>query len=351
MSTKLPQYYSAAKQALAACVRKDEVKDIRDKATAMRMYAIQAKDQQLAADATEIQMRATRQIGVMMDEDRKAGRLAKGGEQYRSKGTGASKAPVVRTLEKQGIDKHLAQRARKAAKTDEATFERQMVRAKRIATAAASGVSEAIKEVKAERHAEKLAARAAREAALAGKIIALPQRRYGVIYADPEWHFETYSVEGTLGTSAQDHYPTSDLETIKARDVPSISADDAVLFLWATQPMLPHALEVMAAWGFEYKSHAIWAKDKTGHGYWFFNKHEVLLVGTRGKIPAPAAGTQWPSVIEAPRGAHSEKPAIFYELIEHYFPSLPKIELNARKRRAGWDSWGNEVPEIEEAVE
>ncbi len=115
--------------------------------------------------------------------------------------------------------------------------------------------------------------------------------------------------------------------------------------------MLPQALEVMAARGFDYKSHVIWRKDKRGTGYWFTNWHELLLVGTRGDIPAPAEGDQWASVIEAPRGRHSEKPEIFYRLIEAYFPSLPKIELNARTRREGWDRWGLEAPPEAEAAE
>jgi N6-adenosine-specific RNA methylase IME4 len=94
---------------------------------------------------------------------------------------------------------------------------------------------------------------------------------------------------------------------ITARDVPSISADDCVLFLWATVPMLTRALEVMAAWGFDYKSHVCWEKDRTGTGYWFRNQHELLLVGTKGNIPVPAPGTEWPSVIHAPVREHSRK--------------------------------------------
>ena len=69
-----------------------------------------------------------------------------------------------------------------------------------------------------------------------------------------------------------------------------------------------------------------------------------MLIGTRGNPPCPAPGTQWPSVIEAERGVHSEKPEAFYELVEAYFPTAPKIELNCRgKARPGWDAWGNEV--------
>ena len=193
----------------------------------------------------------------------------------------------------------------------------------------------------------KQARRTERELALAGKILALPDKKYGVIYGDPEWRFEAWSRETGLDRAADNHYSTSEIDEIKSRDVASIAADDCVLFLWATVPMLPQALEVMRAWGFTYVSQMVWVKDRWGHGYWFRNKHEILLVGTRGNIPAPAPGKQWGSVIDAPRGAHSEKPDIVYDIIERYFPNLPKIELNARRRRAGWDSWGFEAPEGE----
>lgn len=152
-----------------------------------------------------------------------------------------------------------------------------------------------------------------------------------------------------MDRSADNHYPTSSVEEIMARDVASISADDCVLFLWATAPMLQEAFQVMKAWGFTYKSQLIWFKqrpgDARGTGYWFLNEHEILLVGTRGDIPAPALGTQVRSVFLAPVGEHSEKPDDQYEIIERYFPTLPKIELNARRARDGWDAWGLEAPE------
>jgi N6-adenosine-specific RNA methylase IME4 len=189
--------------------------------------------------------------------------------------------------------------------------------------------------------------RDANEKALALAQFELPDRKFGVILADPEWKFETWSADGLL-LSADNHYPVSGLEAIKARDVPSIAADDCVLFLWATVPMLPHALDVMAAWGFAYKSHCVWVKDKDGTGYWFRNRHELLLVGVKGDIPAPAAGTQWSSVLTVPRGRHSAKPEESLRLIEAYFPHLSKIELNRRgPAREGWAAWGSEVEAAE----
>lgn len=187
-------------------------------------------------------------------------------------------------------------------------------------------------------------ARAAKENKLAEKQRALPTEKFGVIYADPEWRFEVYSRDSGMDRAADNHYPTSNTLDIITRPVADIAAADAVLFLWATAPMLPHAFKVMSAWGFTYKSHCIWNKDRIGTGYWFRNKHELLLVGTRGNIPAPAMGDQAHSVIDAPVGKHSAKPEAFLEMIEGYFPNLPKIELNRRgPARPGWSAWGNEA--------
>jgi N6-adenosine-specific RNA methylase IME4 len=190
----------------------------------------------------------------------------------------------------------------------------------------------------------KKARRAEREVELGAKQLALPQRRYGHIVADPEWRFESWSRETGMDRAADNHYPTSCTEVIASRNVESIAAEDCVLFLWATVPMLPHALVVMGAWGFDYCSHVAWGKNRAGTGYWVRNKHELLLIGTRGKIPAPAPGDQWDSLIMSPRLKHSEKPLLFLELIERLYPNMPKIELNCRGvPRPGWDAWGNGV--------
>lgn len=211
--------------------------------------------------------------------------------------------------------------------------ERQRRRYKKLARAKAAA------NPKAERRAE-------REQQLAGRILALPDRRYGAIVSDPEWHDEVWGEVTGMDRHASNHYPTSTAEVIKARDVPSISAADCVLFLWTTNQHLRIALDVMEAWGFEYKSNYCWGKDRLGMGRWNRSRHELLLVGTRGKIPCPTPGTQWPSLLMAPRGEHSAKPECFLEMIEQYYPNVPKIELNRRgPSRPGWDAWGNEVEE------
>lgn len=198
----------------------------------------------------------------------------------------------------------------------------------------------------------KRAARAAREEQLGRHQQALPDMRYGVILADPEWAFEAWSAETGMDRAPDQHYPTSPTAAIMARPVATIAADDAVLFLWATAPRLPDALAVMSAWGFAYKTHRIWHKLRAGAGrgagYWFTGEHELLLVGTCGAVPAPATA-YGPSLVAAPVGAHSEKPDWAAAMIEALFPSLPKIELNRRgPPRPGWDAWGNEAEEVEE---
>jgi N6-adenosine-specific RNA methylase IME4 len=110
--------------------------------------------------------------------------------------------------------------------------------------------------------------------------------------------------------------------------------------LWSVAPNLPEALQVMDSWGFEYATSMVWVKHAIGTGYWVRNRHELLLIGTRGDMPHPSPSARPDSVIEAPRREHSRKPDEAYELIERMFPSLPKIELFARQARPGWDAWG-----------
>lgn len=190
--------------------------------------------------------------------------------------------------------------------------------------------------------------RAQREEELAGKIAQstynIGHQLYGVLYADPPWRLEPYSRETGLNRAADNHYPTMTREAMLDMEVMRTApAKDCVLFLWATVPMLQEALEWMAHYGFEYRSHCVWIKDHAGTGYWFRNQHELLLVGVRGDVPAPAPGTQFASVIRAPVGEHSSKPAAFAEMIEELFPHLPALELFARGPRLGWDVWGNEA--------
>jgi N6-adenosine-specific RNA methylase IME4 len=332
----LPSLVNVARQALIAAKNVGDVIDVRHKAEALRILGRIANDHELEADAAQVRLNAERKLGTMLAAEKEAGTLGPG--RNRPKVNGSSQEPLTRvTLEEIGVTKKLSTRAQKLAAIPDRVFEKAVDRVRDRIKAGADVSLDITGETKTER-------RATRERVLGGIQLALPTQKFGVILADPEWRFEPWSRETGMDRAADNHYPTSATEVIAARDVISIAADDCVLFLWATVPMLPHALIVMAAWGFDYKSHCVWIKDQIGTGYWFRNGHELLLVGTRGNIPAPAMGEQWPSVIAEPVGKHSEKPEAALRMIEQYFPTLPKIELNRRgPPHEGWSAWGNEA--------
>ncbi|MHC4621956.1 MAG: MT-A70 family methyltransferase [Planctomycetota bacterium] len=171
---------------------------------------------------------------------------------------------------------------------------------------------------------------------------ALPDAVFNVIYADPPWEYSNSGLEG----SAAKHYPTmktSDicelLETIDAQ-----IADNAVLFLWVTNPLLVDGLRVLKAWGFEYKTNLVWVKpyvNRGKSGWYVQGHHELLLIAARGKC-TPQVQPQ--SVTELPRTEHSTKPDEFRYLIERMYPGYNYLELFARNQppRNGWVFWGNE---------
>jgi N6-adenosine-specific RNA methylase IME4/ParB-like chromosome segregation protein Spo0J len=184
----------------------------------------------------------------------------------------------------------------------------------------------------------------ARIAAISNANAPLPRdRKYAIIMADPPWKFEVYDSETGLDHSADAHYPTMPLEEICELPVAGLATRDAVLFLWSTAPHLPHALDVLKAWGFAYCTNLVWRKDRIGTGYWLRNQHELLLIGRRGSFPAPEDRVRPSSVLDAPRREHSRKPDAAYVLIGRLYPELPKIELFARGKREGWAVWGNEA--------
>jgi hypothetical protein len=197
-----------------------------------------AKDKQLEIDATEIRARATREIGKRIAEMPKAPPGPK-------PEIGLKENPISLAEAE-----NLAHAARQLGGMSDDDFECTLAAWRDHVSAEDERVTISSLKPKPGDKAER---RAERERELAGKQLALPTRKFGVIVADPEWRFEPWSRETGLDRAADNHYPTSALEVIKSRDVASIAADDCVLFLWATAPMLPQALSVMDAWGFEYR--------------------------------------------------------------------------------------------------
>lgn len=167
---------------------------------------------------------------------------------------------------------------------------------------------------------------------------AIANRLYNVILCDPPWRYEFAE---TKNREIENQYPTMSIDEIKALQVPA--NDDCVLFLWATAPKLEQAFEVLKAWGFTYKTCAVWDKEKIGMGYWFRGQHELLLVGTKGNPGAPFPENRFSSVIRARREGHSEKPECIYNMIEKMIPNGVYLEMFARNKREKWASWGNQV--------
>lgn len=185
----------------------------------------------------------------------------------------------------------------------------------------------------------------------------MPEKKYSIIYADPPW---SYSDKGCNG-NAEDHYRTMSLADICNLPINpangGIAAEDCVLFMWATYPMMAEALEVIKAWGFTYKSIAFqWVKlNRSGKGYffglgrWTRGNTEPCLIATRGKPKRISAAVS--QLIFSPIRSHSQKPEEVREKIVELMGDLPRVELFARERAEGWDAWGNEAPQDEKEIE
>lgn len=172
--------------------------------------------------------------------------------------------------------------------------------------------------------------------------IPMPEGEFDVIYADPPWSYDNGGPEGGV-----DHqYRTMPVEDIAAMDVPA--ADDAVLYLWSTVTHAEKALTVLNAWGFGYKTQAVWDKQRYRLGYWFRGQHELLYVGTRGDVSPPASEYRVGSLFSEKSDGHSSKPASVRRHIEEAWPDARKLELFARDDRVGWAVWGDEVPDSQQ---
>ena len=137
------------------------------------------------------------------------------------------------------------------------------------------------------------------------------------------------------------------IDDICALPVGARCTEAAILFLWHPPGMATEAVKVATSWGFRERSSWVWLKPSIGPGYWGRLRHEPLMIATRGDFPAPPPELRFDSVIEAPRGEHSAKPAEAAERIGRMFPTLPKVELFARGlMREGWFGWGNEAGKL-----
>lgn len=332
--------YDAACRAVAAAKSIDEAKDIRDKAVALAAYARQAKNRDLEADAIEIRMRATRRLDQLRQAQKDSVGLNVGTKGNIKHGR-VDKKP---TLASQGIDKNLAHQARTLGALSQDKFEQ-------VVTDARDAVSRAVKNVmrgaSIEAEVEQREPIGRQTAKNLNALIAAG-KKFAVIYADPPWKFKAYSGKGKQ-RSADRRYDTQSLDKIKAMPIEKLAAKDCALLMWAVLPEFPGALEVIKAWGFEYKTVAfVWIKQNRsgkglfwGMGYWTRANAEVCLLATRGKPRRRAKGVH--QVVMSPVRDHSRKPDEVRTRIQQLL-SGPYIELFARgKARPGWTAWGNEA--------
>lgn len=189
---------------------------------------------------------------------------------------------------------------------------------------------------------------------------ALPDKKYQVIYADPPWDYggkmqydKTTIKDENVGferkifiSSAAFKYPTLKLKQLKELDIPSIAADDCLLFMWTTGPQMANSIELGEAWGFEYKTVAfVWDKMVHNPGRYTLSQTEFVLAFKKGKFPQPRGARNVRQLITVHRGEHSVKPISVIDGITKMFPTQEKIELFARNNYYGWDNWGLEIPD------
>lgn len=174
----------------------------------------------------------------------------------------------------------------------------------------------------------------------------LPAGKYFVLYADPPWRYES----ALLRKEVDAHYPTMDLQQLVdlGEEITDLAYKDAVLLMWATTAKLNWAFPVMDAWGFEYKTSMVWDKVDYNMGYYWSQRHEILLVGGRGSstptVEDKAMIASIDFVQSIPKSKiHSEKPEEIREIIDLLWPGAKKIELFARKKVKGWDAWGYDI--------
>ena len=167
-------------------------------------------------------------------------------------------------------------------------------------------------------------------------------KKYGVIYADPPWKYMDRR-------SAERHYPTMSIDEICKLPVEKIADKDCVLFMWITFPQLFDAIKVVRAWGFAYKTAAfVWIKQNKvadtlfcGLGHWTRSNAEVCIIATKGKPKRVDARVR--QVVISHIEEHSKKPQIVRDRIKQLMGDVPMIELFARQKTDGWDTWGNEI--------
>lgn len=308
----------------------DDVKEIRDKAEALRMYAKQAgeslENQNMIA---EIKLRAERRAGELLGEMERQ-------DQGRPAKTSHDVTFSPPKLDDLGISRMQSSRWQSIASLPEPIFEQHIAETKEAGEElTTNSLLRKAQEVKREQMRQEK-----HEAA------PLPSAKYRVWYADPPWHYGNSGVitdSDNYGRAAR-HYPSMTIEQLcdMGEAIQARCEKDAVLFMWVTSPLLAECFDVIEAWGFTYKTSFVWDKVRHNFGHYNSVRHELLLVCTRGSC-TPDDKTLHDSVISIERSdKHSEKPEEFRRIIDGLYTWGNRIELFARCQADGWETWGNE---------
>jgi N6-adenosine-specific RNA methylase IME4 len=174
-------------------------------------------------------------------------------------------------------------------------------------------------------------------------------QKYNIIYADPPWQYQDKNTGGSYQSGAAQKYKVMSINDICNLPINNLAAENSVLFIWTTGPMMKEAFEVIKAWGFKYKTIGFtWVKRNRkspgwfwGCGHWTRSNSEICLLAVKGKPKRINASVH--QIIETPVQEHSKKPDEVREKIVSLMGDLPRIELFARQKYPGWDAWGNEI--------
>jgi len=175
----------------------------------------------------------------------------------------------------------------------------------------------------------------------------LPDKKYNIIYADPPWSYRNFQGRGKAYGDVSAHYPTMSLDEMKQMPVSDIADKNSALLMWATYPNLKEALELMEAWGFDYRTVAFtWVKTRgkgfySGLGFYTNSNAEICLLGIKGKMKRDKKNVK--QLVIAELREHSRKPDEVRDRIVDLFGDKPRIELFARECAENWDCWGEEV--------
>lgn len=304
-----------ASRMLAETASVDEVKKIRNIAEAARVYAQQARLGLEAQNfAAEVKIRAERRAGELL---RDMPKHPPGPDRLHRV---TDHPPTLDDLGIQKVQSH---------------------RWQRLATLTDEEVSDAIQEIhgRGDEITTKALLKRAKQNGHAGGSKQEPKPQigtYGTIVADPPWRYDNKATRG----AAEDHYPTMTVEEIRVLPVADWVGANAHLYLWTTAAFLRDSFSILEAWGFDYKTYLVWVKPQMGMGNYFRKRTELILFGIRGKTPTERDDIT--DVIDAKRSKHSKKPEQFYELVETQSPR-PYLEMFARRRRLGWETWGDEA--------